>query len=181
MTMNAFHMLQGQTIGLKALNTGDAEAIHHFASDEEVSRFIGWKLMKTLNETREFIELMLKRESEGTHYYASIVLKSTQEVIGTAMIFNLDQVANKAEIGYVLDKGYWGNGYGSECVALMNQFGFESLNLHKLYASVVDANRSSARILEKNGYELEGRLKDHYFIENTYYDALLYGKIQAKK
>jgi ribosomal-protein-alanine N-acetyltransferase len=181
MTINLFHTLEGQTICFKALNTVDAEAIHHFASDEEVSRFIGWKLMKTLNETSEYIELMLKRESEGTHFYASIVLKSTQEIIGTAMIFNLDQVANKAEIGYVLDKGYWGKGYGSECVALMNKFAFESLNLHKLHASVVDANIGSARILEKNGYKLEGQLKDHYFIENNYYDALLFGKIQAKK
>ena len=173
-------MLEGKNICFKALNTMDAKAIHHFASDEEVSRFIGWNLMKTLNETSEFIELMLKRESAGTHLYASIVLKSTREIIGTAMIFNFDQEANQAEIGYVFDKYYWGKGYGSECVALLSDFAFESLNLHKIHASVVDENIGSARVLEKNGYELEGQLKDHYFIENKYYDALLFGKIQAK-
>jgi len=60
----------------------------------------------------------------------------------------------------------------------MSDFAFESLNLHKIHASVVDANIGSARILEKNGYELEGRLRDNYFIEDKYYDALLFGKIQ---
>ena len=180
MNISLFHMLEGKNICFKALNTMDARAIHHFASDEEVSRFIGWNLMKTLNETSEFIELMLKRESAGTHLYASIVLKSTREIIGAAMIFNFDQEANQAEIGYVFDKHYWGKGYGSECVSLLSDFAFESLNLHKIHASVVDENIGSARILEKNGYELEGQLKDHYFIENKYYDALLFGKIQAK-
>lgn len=56
--------------------------------------------MNTVNETREHIEIMLKRESEGSHLYASIVLKSNQAIIGTAMIFNFDKEANQAEIGY---------------------------------------------------------------------------------
>jgi [ribosomal protein S5]-alanine N-acetyltransferase len=179
MNSSLFHRLEGKNICFKALSIKDANAIHHYASDEEVSRFIGWNLMNTLNETSEFIELLLKRESAGTHLYASIFLKSTQEMIGTAMIFNFDEEANHAEIGYVFDKGYWGRGYGSECVALMSDFALKFLNLHKLHASVVDANIGSARILEKNGFELEGRLKDYYFIENKYCDALLFGKIQA--
>lgn len=180
MNKDAFHQLEGTKIFFTPLHIKDTEAIHQFASDEEVSLFIGWDLMKTLNETKEFIELMVERESLGTHLYASVVLKSTQEIIGTVMIFNFDQEANHAEVGYVFNKGHWGKGYGTECVSLMSGFAFESLNLHKLYARVVDANIGSAHILEKNGYELEGQLKDHYFIQNQYYDALLFGKIQGE-
>lgn len=62
----------------------------------------------------------------------------------------------------------------------MSDFAFKSLNLHKLHASVADANIGFARIFEKNGYELEGRLKDHYFVADKYYDALIFGKIQTK-
>ena len=172
-----FHSLAGEKIYFKELRIEDAQEIHHYASDQEVSRFIGWNLMSTLEETSQFIELMLKRESEGTHIYASIVEKLTQTIIGTAIIFNFDREANQAEIGYVLHKHHWGKGYGTEIVALMSDFAFKSLNLHKLHAIIVHANIGSARILEKNGYELEGRLKDHYFIEDKYYDALLFGKI----
>jgi [ribosomal protein S5]-alanine N-acetyltransferase len=177
LNIDLFHSLEGEQVYFKALNIDDVQEIHDYASDKEVSRFIGWNLMNTLNETRELIETMIQRESEGTHLYASIVLKSTQAIIGTAMIFNFDRVANHAEIGYVFHKDYWGKGYGTEIVALMSDFAFTSLNLHKLHACVVDANIGSARILEKNGYELEGRLKDHYFIEDQYYDSLLFGKI----
>ncbi|WP_027632773.1 GNAT family N-acetyltransferase [Clostridium hydrogeniformans] len=180
MNINLFHSLEGENIYFKKLSKDDAQDIHSYASDEAVSRFIGWKLMKTLNETSEHIETMLKREANGTHLYASVIIKSTQKIIGTAMIFNFDEEAKQAEIGYVFHKDHWSKGYGSECVALMSDFAFESLNLHKIHACVVDANIGSARILEKNGYELEGRLKDNYFIEGKYYDALLFGRIQSK-
>jgi [ribosomal protein S5]-alanine N-acetyltransferase len=172
-----FHSLEGENISFKALSIDDVQEIHDYASDKDVSRFIGWNLMNTLDETRDLIELMLKRESEGTHLYASIIQKSTQAILGTAMIFNFDHEANQAEIGYVFHKDHWGKGYGTEIVALMSDFAFTSLHLHKLHASVVDANIGSARILEKNKFELEGRLKDHYFIEDKYYDSLLFGKI----
>ncbi|MGE6375737.1 GNAT family N-acetyltransferase [Peribacillus muralis] len=172
-----FHSLEGEKIYFKALRIEDVQEIHHYASDQKVSRFIGWDLMSTLEDTRQFIEIMLKRESEGTHLYSSIVEKITHEIIGTAIIFNFDQEANQAEVGYVLHKQHWDKGYGTEIVALISDFAFKSLNLHKLHATVVHANIGSARILEKNSYELEGRLKDHYFIEDKYYDALLFGKI----
>ena len=180
MSASLFHGLEGEKITFKSLNTKDVQEIHSYASDEEVSRFIGWPLMKTMDQTHNYIEEMLKRESAGTHLYASIALKSTQEVIGTAMIFNFDREAKHAEIGYVFHGSHWGKGYATETVALMNDFAFDSLNLHKLHARVVDANIGSVRVLEKNGFKLEGRLQDYHFLDNTYYDSMLFGKLRLK-
>ncbi len=173
-----FHKLEGRDISFKALDTKDAEAIHSYASDNNVKRFIGWPLMESLEQTRDYVEEMLRREAAGTHIYASIVLKATEEIIGTAMIFNFDREANHAEFGYVFHSGHWGKGYGTDAVRLMSDFAFDILKLHKTHARVVHVNTGSARILEKNGFELEGRLKDHYFIEGSYYDSLLFGKIK---
>ncbi|MGF7056963.1 GNAT family N-acetyltransferase [Brassicibacter mesophilus] len=177
MKADLFHKLEGENIYFKRLNISDAKEIHSYASDDEVSRFIGWQLMHNLNETSRYIEEMLRREAAGTHFYASIVLKSIQAIIGTAIIFNFDSEANHAEIGYVFHSGYWKKGYGTETVALMNNFAFKSLNLHKLHARVVEANIGSIRVLEKNGFEIEGRLKDYFFIDGVYYDGLFFGKI----
>ncbi|MDF2890108.1 MAG: N-acetyltransferase [Clostridia bacterium] len=180
MNTSLFHGLKGEKIHFKALNTSDAQEIHSYASDEEVSRFIGWPLMKTLDETHNYIEEMIRREAACTHLYASIVLKSTQKIIGTAMIFNFDREAKHAEIGYVFHSSHWGKGYGTETVALMNDFAFDLLKLHKLHARVVEANVGSIRVLEKNSFELEGRLKDYHFIEGSYYDSMLLGKLRLK-
>lgn len=180
MNSSLFHTLEGKNIYFKALCLDDAQEIHNYASDKEVKRFIGWNLMHNLDETRNHVEMMINRELVGTHLYASVVLKSTKEIIGTVMLFNFDKESNHAEIGYVFHRGHWGKGYGSESVALITDFAFDSLNLHKLKARVTDANISSSRILEKNGYQLEGRQKDEDFIEGKYFDLLLLGKINSK-
>lgn len=173
-----FHKLEGKNLYFKALDTGDAAEIHSYASDENVKKFIGWPLMKSLEETSAFVEEMLRREAAGTHLYASVVLKATQEIVGTVMLFGFDREAKHAEIGYVFHSRHWGKGYGTETVALTSDFAFENLDLHKLHARVADANIGSARVLEKNGFELEGRLRDYYFIDGSYYDSLLFGKFR---
>jgi len=178
MNADLFHSLKGENIYFKSLSTSDAQEIHNYASDRDVSRFIGWQLMNKLNETYEYIEEMMRREVAGTHLYSSIVHKSTHAIIGTAMVFNFNHDAKHAEIGYVFHKDYWGKGYGSEAVRLMNNFAFEYLKLHKLHARVVNANIGSIRVLERNGFVLEGCLKDYHYVEDAYYDSLLFGKLE---
>ncbi len=177
MDKNLFHSLEGEHIYFKPLSIEDAPEVHSYASDEDVKRFIGWRLMNSLDETCQYIEKMLARESEGTFMYASMMNKKTGELIGTAMMFSFNHEAKHAEIGYVFHKDYWGKGYGTEAVKLMCDFAFKDLNLHKLHARVIDTNTGSVRVLEKNGFKLEGRLADYDFIEGRYYDELIFGKL----
>lgn len=176
---NLFHNLRGNNIYFKPLSINDTMEMHSFTSDADVSRFIGWKLMTSIIETKNHIENMIKREAEGTYLYSSIAHKSTNEIIGTAMIFNFSREAKHAEIGYVIKKDSWGKGYGTETVNLLTDFSFSTLKLHKLHANVVDTNYGSGKVLEKNGFELEGRLKDYYYIDGSYLDGLIFGKLNG--
>lgn len=176
---NLFHSLSGDNLYFKALSTNDAQEIHRFTSDEDVSRFIGWKLMISLDETIDHIERMIQREIDGIYLYASIALKVSSEIIGTAMVFNFNKEANHAEMGYVLHKNFWGRGYGRETVKLLIDFAFSTLKLHKIHANVVDTNWGSIKVLEHNGFELEGRLKDYYLVDGKFFDGLIFGKVNS--
>ncbi len=167
----------GSKIAFKPMRLEESPLIHTYASDEDVSRYIGWKLMTTLDETTAYVKEMLRREEAGTHLYASIYERDSGVLIGTGMLFNFDDEARQAEIGYVFHKDYWGKGYASEAINAITNFAGEQLGLHKVHASVVAANIGSARVLEKNGYALEGRLMDHFFIDDVYDDALIFGII----
>lgn len=177
MDNNMFHMLDGDNIYFKRLSMDDALDIHKYASDENVARYIGWNLTYTLEETLELIDGMISKELTGTSIYASVVDKKTNVVIGTCMFFNFNLEAKHAELGYVISAHYWNKGYGTEIVRIMNDYALEYLKLHKLNARVVDTNIGSSKVLEKNDFLLEGRLKDNYFIDDKYYDGLLFGKI----
>lgn len=181
MKADLFHSLEGKTLQFRPLDVNDVLDIHSYTSDEDASRFIGWKLMKTPEETLRHIEEMRKREAAGTHIYASIIIGETKALIGTAMLFNFDLEARHAEIGYVLHPDYWGKGYGTETISMLDGFAFHTLHLHKLHAQVVEANTGSLRVLEKNGYHLEGRLEDYYLIDGQYQDALLYGRFNPEE
>ncbi|GAB6110147.1 GNAT family N-acetyltransferase [Fusibacter bizertensis] len=180
MNSGLFHVLEGENVYFKALSLDDVQEIHHYASDKEVKRFIGWNLMHNLDETFNHVDLMIKRELAGTHLYASVVLKSNHLIIGTVMLFDFDEVSELAEIGYVFHRDFWGKGYGTESIALITEFAFDSLKLHKIKANVVDINIGSIKLLEKNGYQLEGREKNKSFIEGNYYDLLHFAKVNLK-
>lgn len=160
MNTSQFHSMEGERLQLRKISMDDAAEMFAYLSDEEVSRYIGWKLMHTLEDTRAHIGTLLSREAAGTHMYASVVLKATGTVIGNAMLFNFDAGEGHAEIGYVFHKEYWGQGYGTECVALVDSFAHDTLRLLKLYACVDTANFPSARILEKNGYTPDETMAD---------------------
>lgn len=172
-----FHSLETQRLQFKKLEMDDCQAIHAYASNPDVSRFIGWSLMQTYEDTEAFVAKMMQNETSGTHIYANVVDKASGKIIGTVMFFNMDTVANKAELGYVFHQDTWGQGYCTEAVEAICDFAFKVIGLHKIHAQVTDTNIGSSRVLEKNGFVQEGRLKDHYFIEGYYYDCLLYGKL----
>ncbi len=177
MNNTLFHSLEGEKLKFKQMITKDSEVVHGFASDPDVSRFIGWPLTRSLEETKDYVEKMIRRDESGSHIYANIIDKSTNELIGTAMVFNFDEAAKHAEIGYVFHKDVWGRGFCTETVKLICDFAFNELGLHKLHAQVNAANIGSSRVLEKNGFELEGRLRDYHFVDGQYYDSLFYGKL----
>jgi ribosomal-protein-alanine N-acetyltransferase len=83
-----------------------------------------------------------------------------------------------AEIGYWLGESFWGWGIMSEAVPALTEWAFAELHLVRLHAAVYARNPASARILEKAGYEYEGRLRARYFRDGEYIDGLLYAKLR---
>lgn len=79
------------------------------------------------------------------------------------------------EIGYWLGEPYWGRGIASEAVSAMTGYAFERFDVARVFAYVFEWNPASARVLEKAGYRLEGRLRKAVTKEGTTMDMLVYG------
>ena len=95
--------------------------------------------------------------------------KENQKLIG-GIGLHLDVTNNKAEVGYWLGKSFWNKGYVTEALQRILKFGFEELQLNKIYASHFLHNPSSGRVLEKNGFIFEALLKEEIFKNGTYLD-----------
>jgi len=84
---------------------------------------------------------------------------------------------HRAEIAYWLAKPYWGRGIMTATVQRVCEYGVTEFGLVKIIAHVFDFNIASARVLEKCGFELEGRLRKHFKKDGQYINAKLYGLV----
>lgn len=78
---------------------------------------------------------------------------------GVGLELRDDVHRRSAEIGYWLGKAYWGRGLATAAVRATTEWAFDRFDLCRIDAAVFDGNPASARVLEKAGYLLEGRLR----------------------
>ena len=86
----------------------------------------------------------------------------------------------QAELGYWLGVPYWGKGYATEAAQEMLRYGFEQLNLHRIFATHFMHNPASGRILQKLGMRHEGCQREHVGKWDQFVDSELYGILRRE-
>ena len=98
--------------------------------------------------------------------------------IGNILLNGIGSIHKRAELTYVIgEKKYWGQGIASNAIATIIEISKKDYNLKKLFAGIAKNNIGSKKVLEKNGFELEGIRKKHLYYNNVFEDQLDYGLI----
>jgi [ribosomal protein S5]-alanine N-acetyltransferase len=128
----------------------------------------------TAEEADKWFELV-KKLPENTIF--AIVLEG--KAIGGIGIHLLDDVHKHcAEIGYWVGEDYWNRGIATEAVRKMTAFAFDNFDINRIFARVFDWNQSSAKVLTKNNFQLEGRLRKSIYKDGVFTDELVYGLLR---
>lgn len=129
-----------------------------------------------LENAKFFMDLVEKGFENKNQYTFAIRLQENGDIIG-AIGLHIDVRFNKAEIGYWLDENFWNKGYATEATKAIIKFGFEKLNLKRIFASVFDFNNSSEKVLQNSGMKKEGVLECHTCKNGEYQNHILYAII----
>ena len=86
-----------------------------------------------------------------------------------------DVFCRDGELGYHLMKEYWSKGIMTKAVKEISAIAFEQLSLLRISGTVYAANTASGRVLEKNGFQQEGRIRSGAYKNGQVYDLLSYG------
>jgi putative acetyltransferase len=99
-------------------------------------------------------------------------------LIGTCgfNVLELDR-GRRGEIAYDLARKDWGRGVMSEILPALLTYGYDKLGLRRIEASVTPGNMRSCRLLERNGFRCEARLRDHGYWKGRFWDQLIYGRV----
>lgn len=130
-------------------------------------------------------EQWLNRRIESTQRQGREVTFAIREnsggMIGAVGADSLEVGAShRAEIGYWLARPYWGRGVMTDAVRAYVRYAFDELKLLRLTAHTLTFNVGSTRVLEKNGFSLEGRLRKHFRKGEKLYDAYCFGLLREE-
>lgn len=118
------------------------------------------------------------REQELGHAWPMFVFAG-DDLIGAITLSNVRRgVAETGTLGYWIGRRFAGRGHATAAVRSMVDFAFEDLGLHRIEAACVPANAASRRVLEKSGFEHEGRARAYLKINGVWSDHLLFGRVR---
>lgn len=166
---------------LRDFRGDDWPAVLAYQSDPLYLRYYEWT-ERTPESVRDFVRMFLDHQQSQprTRFQLAVVLKTSGALIGNCGIRLTAPGSHEADMGYELSPAHWGCGYATEAAHAVLDFGFSELGVHRVWATTLADNAGSARVLEKLGMRLEGRLRDKERFKGRYWDALLYAILEPE-
>jgi len=170
--------IETERLVLRDFVPDDWKRVLEYQTDPLYLRFYEWtESDRTPESVKEFVGWFLDNQLETPRirFQLAVTLKSNNLLIGNCG-FRMDKAsALEGDIGYELDPKHWDHGYATEAAHAMVDFGFTMFGVHRVWSWCVADNVGSARVLEKLGMKLEGRLREKEYYKGKWWDTLMYG------
>ncbi len=169
--INSVPFLEGNIIDLCSINLEHVNLYTKWSNDPNVRIYSRNVIPWNLEEVKNWLEK--QKEGIKTNVMFEIWHKKDDKPIGTAGLSDIKWFNRNANL-YV-DIGepeYWGQNIAPEVSKLLIDYGFEELNLHKIYVGIYSPNKRSLRAAEKIGFKYEATLREQIYIEGEYVDEL---------
>ncbi len=182
-------ILETPRLTLRRMRKADAKDMYEYACQSRVTRYLLWREHDDLNYTTRYLSYLQSRYRQGEFHDWAIVLREPGseglssslasvffdkaelvrgKMIGTCGFTRFMPDHKAAEVGYVVNPAYWGQGIAPEAVRAVLQFGFTELHLHRIEARYMVGNDASRRVMEKVGMTFEGVARDCMFVKGNF-------------
>ena len=175
-------LLETERLQLRFLNRLDVDDVLTYQSDPESVRYIPWGA----RDRDEVIEGLIKAESclgldtDNQSLMLAVVLKETGRVIGQLNSKIVDQANNTANIGYVINQNYRGQGYCAEAVSRLLDDIFGVQNVRRVIADIDVRNIDSVRVVESLGFRKEATFLENDFLKGEWCSMHLFALLSRE-
>jgi len=140
--------------------------------DDDVTKFLevdGKSLTK-----EKVVNYIREGKSTGTYFMYAICLSESKQHIGNLKIGPINKKHNISDLVTVIwNKKYWGKGFATEAIRMGIRLAFEKYGIRKLSASIHSDNIGSIKSYTEAGFFIEGKLKNHYYVDGKYCDLIM--------
>ena len=162
--------LQTQRLLLRPMRVSDTDDMYEYAKDPEVTRYLLWRPHTCREYTRSYLEYLAGRYRLGAHYEWAMIHRESGRMIGTCGFASIDCPNACAELGYVLNPDFRGQGLVVEAARCVMDFAFNTLSLHRIEARYMIENLASRRVMDKLGMRFEGVARSSLLVKGLYRD-----------
>jgi RimJ/RimL family protein N-acetyltransferase len=164
-------MIRGERVYLRPAERDDIPTFVRWFNDAETSSFLGMRApMSVPMEEEWFSRTVAQQGKEGYHFV--ICRLDDDRPIGTIGLFALDLVNGSAGMGITIgEKQLWSQGYGSDALNALVDFGFGALRLERIWLDVFEHNARGRRSYEKCGFVLEGTRRRAEYRDGRHLDV----------
>jgi RimJ/RimL family protein N-acetyltransferase len=177
MDTKSFPFIEGNVIYCRGLRQEDSVAMSNWLNDDDVTRLL-YQGLRPMSAAAVW-DIWSREQADNNTFPLAVCRKQDGAFVGTTGLYDLQWVMRSASFRvFIGDKGSWDRGIGTECARLMVRYGFEKLNLNRVWLGVNAANERAVRAYEKAGFVREGVLRQEQFRNGRYYDVVRMGVLR---
>lgn len=169
-------ILETERLTLTPLTEADGPLVHPIMADPEVMAH--WDVAAI--EDPDVVEQMLAGQVEAMAgdkaFHWAMRLTGDGTFLGLCDLSDIDWRHHRAEVGFILGKDGWGQGYAYEAMQAVMNFAVTQ-GIQRLWARTQVGNEASEKLLLKLGFEQEGYLRGHVDREGERRDCRLWGML----
>jgi ribosomal-protein-alanine N-acetyltransferase len=162
----------GEKIYLRGLEKNDLIGnMFQWANDNEVTyyMFMGDRPNSLEKLEKEYDEII----NSNNNVVFAIIEKKNDTHIGNTGLYQINWISRAAELRIIIgEKEFWNKRYGTEATKLIVEYGFEKLNLNKVWLGVNAEHIGAVKAYENAGFVREGILRREIYRNGRYYDAI---------
>lgn len=150
-------VLQAGSLTLQPLQPSDADALYRINQSEGVLRYFPDPHPPSLERVQRFIAAQQAHWEKYGYGNWGVLPVGGKEIIGWAGLQYLPEL-NETEVGFLLDRPFWGKGFATAAGRASLSFGFEYFALDHIIALVHPENLASRRVIKKCGLTYQGTI-----------------------
>lgn len=171
--------MTGTYVGLRAIEKTDLDLLLKWRNKPEFRVFFReYKELNKDNQMKWYENTVLN--DNNTRMFAIIALE-TEEIIGACGLCFIDWINRNADFSIYIGKNnlYIDDLYAIDAAKLLETYGFEELNLHRLWAEIYSIDEKKIRFFNQLRFIQEGHFKETHWTTGKWVDSLFFGKIKT--
>ncbi len=162
---------------MRALEPDDYKTSVKWRNDPEIQEMVaGHKYFVSSETEKAWVQNSI---SAKDRIVLAICLKENDKYIGNVMLQEIDWINRVGRVPIMIgDKTEWHKGYATEARMMMIKFAFEERGLNRIWAKILEENKSSIRLHEKCGFKKEGLMRKSIYKDGRYQNQVVMGLLK---